>query len=113
MIIPHARNEKFTATRQRGGKYFGEILAKKENLSGVSAKSPVCGPIERSDRQERDVGDRRPLKTIREKVPNHTMSLRPFRGRILTTLRAGLALNICSSPVKGLTPLRALVAGLR
>jgi len=42
-----------------------------------------------------------------------TMSLRFFSGRIFTTFRAGLALNIASSPVKGLTPLRALVAGFR
>jgi len=42
-----------------------------------------------------------------------TMSLRFFSGRIFTTFRAGLALNIASSPVKGLIPLRALVAGFR
>ena len=42
-----------------------------------------------------------------------TMSLRFFIGRILTMFRAGLALNTVSSPVKGLMPLRALVAGLR
>lgn len=41
-----------------------------------------------------------------------TISLRFFRGRTLTTLRAGLALNVVSSPVNGLMPLRALVAGL-
>src|SRR4051812_41482397 len=40
------------------------------------------------------------------------MSLRAFKGRTLTTRRAGLALNICSCLVKGLMPLRALVAGL-
>ena len=34
-----------------------------------------------------------------------TMSLRAFKGRTLTTLRAGLALNICSILVKGLIPL--------
>ena len=34
-------------------------------------------------------------------------------GRILTCLRAGLALNHVSSPVKGLMPLRALTAGRR
>src|SRR6187401_1173644 len=39
-------------------------------------------------------------------------SFRFFRGRTLTTRRAGLAANICSSLVKGLMPLRALVAGL-
>src|SRR4051812_40848984 len=39
------------------------------------------------------------------------MSLRLFKGRTLTTLRAGLALNICSILVKGLMPLRALTAG--
>ena len=35
------------------------------------------------------------------------------RGRTLTTVRAGLALNVVSCLVKGLIPLRALVAGLR
>ena len=41
------------------------------------------------------------------------MSFRVLSGRIFTMLRAGLALNMVSSPVKGLMPLRALVAGLR
>src|SRR4051794_23543084 len=40
------------------------------------------------------------------------MSFRALSGRTLMTLRAGLALNICSCLVKGLIPLRALVAGL-
>ena len=35
------------------------------------------------------------------------MSFIFLSARILMTVRAGLALNICSSPVKGLTPLRA------
>ena len=42
-----------------------------------------------------------------------TMSFNFFNGLILTTLRAGLALKIVSSPVKGLIPFRALVAGFR
>lgn len=41
-----------------------------------------------------------------------TMSFRDFSGRIRTTLRAGLALNIISWPVNGLMPLRGFVAGL-
>src|SRR5262249_41536535 len=41
-----------------------------------------------------------------------TMSLSFLSGRILTTLRAGLALKIVSSFVNGLMPLRSLVAGL-
>src|SRR3954462_6196328 len=40
------------------------------------------------------------------------MSFRPLSGRTLMTLRAGLALKTVSSLVKGLIPLRALVAGL-
>lgn len=44
---------------------------------------------------------------------NQTIVLRFFIARTLTTLRAGLALNVVSWPVKGLMPLRALVAGLR
>src|SRR5690606_13773715 len=34
-----------------------------------------------------------------------------FSGRTLTMVRAGLALKVISSPVNGLIPLRALVAG--
>src|SRR5689334_19665660 len=41
----------------------------------------------------------------------YTASLAALTGRARTILRAGLALNIISSPVKGLVPLRALVAG--
>jgi len=40
-----------------------------------------------------------------------TISFSDFKGATFTTLRAGLALNIISSPVKGFVPLRALVAG--
>ena len=39
------------------------------------------------------------------------MSFRAFIGRSLITFRAGFALNICSTLVKGLIPLRALTAG--
>src|SRR5437764_1338587 len=42
---------------------------------------------------------------------NHTASFAALTGRALTIFRAGLALNIISSPLKGLMPLRALVAG--
>ena len=38
-------------------------------------------------------------------------SLAAFTGRPLTTLRAGLALKIVASLVKGLMPFRSLVAG--
>ena len=41
-----------------------------------------------------------------------TMSFNFFKGRIFTTLRAGLALKTVSSFVKGLMPLRSFVAGL-
>ena len=40
-----------------------------------------------------------------------TASLAAFTGRPLITLRAGLALNTVDSLVKGLMPLRSLVAG--
>src|SRR6202030_3070597 len=40
-----------------------------------------------------------------------TASLAALTGLARTILRAGLALNIISSPVNGLVPLRALVAG--
>lgn len=39
------------------------------------------------------------------------MSFKPLSGSTLTALRAGFALNTVSSPVNGLMPLRALVAG--
>src|SRR5690606_6241735 len=42
---------------------------------------------------------------------NQAMSFSALSGRILTTFRAGLALKTVSSLVKGLMPLRALVAG--
>ena len=41
----------------------------------------------------------------------HTASFAALTGRALTIFRAGLALNIIGSLVKGLVPLRALVAG--
>src|SRR5450759_4910526 len=44
-------------------------------------------------------------------LPSHTASFAAFTGRALMTFRAGLALNSIGSLVKGLMPLRALVAG--
>src|ERR1700704_3263041 len=41
----------------------------------------------------------------------HTASFAAFTGRALTIFRAGLALNIIGSPLNGLVPARALVAG--
>lgn len=42
----------------------------------------------------------------------YTISFKPFNAFTLTTLRAGFALKVISSPVKGLRPLRDFVAGL-
>jgi hypothetical protein len=42
---------------------------------------------------------------------NYTASLAALTGRARTILRAGFALNVVGSPVKGLIPFRALVAG--
>src|SRR6202022_4325440 len=42
---------------------------------------------------------------------HHTASFAALTGRALTIFRAGLALNIIGSPLNGLVPLRALVAG--
>ncbi len=53
------------------------------------------------------------MSGVRANGTPQTMSFIFFRGRILMTVRAGLALKIVSSLVKGLMPLRALVAGLR
>ena len=50
--------------------------------------------------------------SLRNRRAYETMSLSFFNGRIFTTLRAGLALNIVFSPVKGLMPSRSFVAGL-
>src|SRR5665811_1833805 len=44
-------------------------------------------------------------------LPSHTASFAAFTGRALMTFRAGLALNSIDSLVKGLMPLRAMVAG--
>ena len=48
-------------------------------------------------------------------IPNmvvySAISFRPFSGRTLTRVRAGLALNTVCSPVKGLIPFHARVAG--
>src|SRR5207344_1368603 len=41
----------------------------------------------------------------------YTASLAALTGRALTILRAGFALKVIASPVKGLVPWRALVAG--
>lgn len=41
----------------------------------------------------------------------YTASLAALTGRARTILRAGFALNVVGLPVKGLMPLRALVAG--
>jgi hypothetical protein len=41
----------------------------------------------------------------------HTASFAALTGRARTIFRAGLALNTIGSPLKGLVPLRALVAG--
>jgi len=57
----------------------------------------------------------RVFTVIRPHAPTtyFAISLSFFKARTFTTLRAGFALNTQASPVKGLTPLRALVAGLR
>src|SRR5262249_61039399 len=44
---------------------------------------------------------------------DQTIALRPARGRMRTTFRAGLALNMTCSLVNGLMPMCALVAGFR
>jgi hypothetical protein len=55
----------------------------------------------------------RACETHQDPFRGQTMSLRFFSSRIFTTFRSVLALNMVSSPVKGLTPLRALVANFR
>ncbi|MFO1428143.1 MAG: Spy/CpxP family protein refolding chaperone [Steroidobacteraceae bacterium] len=61
-------------------------------------------------RREPDASRRRRPGTGREAL-QFTMFLRFFSGIARTFFEAGLALNIIFSPVKGLTPSRALVAG--
>lgn len=41
------------------------------------------------------------------------ISFKAFKDCTFTTFRAGFALNMAGSPVKGFMPLRALVAGFR
>src|SRR6185312_10072123 len=61
--------------------------------AATKAKGPHCGGLSHEAR------------------PSQTASFAALTGLARTILRAGLALNIISSPVKGLVPLRALVAG--
>src|SRR4051812_49991881 len=79
----------------------GRLLRVRGRRAGMGPGSP-SGPA------GRDARARRPLLTWTYLAK----SFRPLRGRTLTTRRAGLALNTCSSLVNGLMPLRALVAGL-
>ena len=51
------------------------------------------------------------FQTARSGETRQTASFAALTGRARTIFRAGFALNIISSPVKGLVPLRALVAG--
>src|SRR5439155_10917992 len=55
--------------------------------------------------------DKRPPLARGPLLYQDTASLAALTGRARTIFRAGLALNIISSPVNGLVPLRALVAG--
>src|SRR3569623_445730 len=56
--------------------------------------------------------DQEAKTSTRSSLPeNQTASFAAFTGRARTILRAGLALNIIGSPVKGFVPLRAFVAG--
>ena len=59
-------------------------------------------------------GDRK-LEAARHRAPASSfylaISFSALSARILITLRAGLALNICSCLVNGLIPMRALVTG--
>jgi hypothetical protein len=86
-----------------------------------TSKTPCSGiriNLDQGTSVELDKGEG-PLRKLRIFIQQQDQSFQPtisftfFKGRILTTLRAGLALNIVSSPVNGLIPFRALVAGLR
>ena len=67
--------------------------------SGASVEIDFSGKAARSDRAPV------PRKNC------HTASFAALTGRAFTIFRAGLALNTVGSLVKGLMPLRALVAG--
>src|SRR4029079_342382 len=70
-------------------------------LPGGSSR-PMC----RRNRLTRE----RPRRGRTKRDP-HTASLAAFTGRTLRLLRAGFALNTVGSLVKGLMPVRSLVAG--
>src|SRR5579864_3702196 len=71
-----------------------------------------CHRLPDSKKPGREVLPAGPLSAVAEKPTRYelTMALRLFRGMTRTFLLAGFALNIIFSPVKGLTPSRALVA---
>lgn len=80
----------------------------------------VAGRVEDEHTEARGVWDEagkppgyRPPGGMASGLAYLTISLSALSGSTLTTLRAGLALNTVGSPVKGLMPLRARVAGLR
>merc|ERR1719476_528310 len=60
---------------------------------------------------QHDLREDSPIPVVQCFVPQLTNSLRAFMGSALTVLDAGLALNHCSSPVKGLMPFLFFWAG--
>ena len=76
-------------------------------LGATARGPPVTGGADDVGPSQLSMASR--SETVGQAQP--TMSFRPLSGRILTTLRAGLAANTVSSPVNGLIPLRSLVAG--
>src|SRR5262249_47278641 len=81
-------------------------------LGRKPSQKGVCG-VPGSKPKTRDGKTKGPLAGAFavDSAGRQTASLAALTGRARTILRAGLALNIISSPVKGLVPLRALVAG--
>ena len=104
--VSQSRSYIFTAAddeTQEGSEDSREVSGRLVNYSKVRKKPR--NKLFRGDRHRCDAAGRAAFVA-------QTIDFRFFSGRTLTTVRAGLALNIVSSPVKGLMPLRALVAGL-
>lgn len=81
-------------------------------MFGLGLREPgAAAPVGRGRKMEERTPDWLPgFASCHQELANSFIF---FRGRILTAVLAGLALNMVSSPVKGLMPLRALTAGLR
>ena len=88
---------------------FFPVLGCGQMVSYLELKSSRFTEIRRERNRLRTIAE---MQKAQEGPFNiHTASFAALTGRALTIFRAGLALNIIGSPVKGFVPARALVAG--